>query len=49
MGGGQLRGVECMEKFYEVVDRVTREFVPNKLRRSGSKPLWMTTNIMRML
>jgi hypothetical protein len=38
-----------MEKFYEVVDRVTRESVPTKLRRVGNKPLWMTANIMRML
>ena len=46
---GDLGGVECMAKFYETVDRVTRECVPTKLRRTGSKPLWMTGNIMRML
>ena len=38
-----------MAKFYETVERVTRECVPNKLRRTGNKPLWMTGNIMRML
>ena len=46
---GQLSGAECMGKFYEVLDRVTRECVPTKLRRAGSKPLWMNPNIMRML
>jgi hypothetical protein len=46
---GELGGVECMDKFYAVVDRVTRECVPMKLRRSGNRPLWMTANIMRML
>ena len=46
---GQLSGAECMGKFYEVLDRVTGECVPTKLRRAGSKPLWMNPNIMRML
>ena len=46
---GQLRGSECMEKFYEVLDRVTRECVPTKLRRTANKPLWMNGNIMRLL
>jgi hypothetical protein len=46
---GELGGVECMDKFFAVVERVTRECVPMKLRRSGNRPLWMTANIMRML
>ena len=46
---GQLSGKEAMDKFYQVVDRITREFVPTKMRRAGSRPLWMTQNIMRML
>ena len=45
----QLGGVQCMEKFYEVLDRVTRQCVPTKLRRTSSRPLWMNQNIMRML
>ena len=32
-----------------VVDKITRECVPTKLRRAGSRPLCMTENIMRML
>ena len=44
-----LGGVESMSKFYEVVDRITKECVPMKLRRANNKPLWMTGNIMRML
>jgi hypothetical protein len=46
---GQLGGEQCMDKFYEVLDRVTSECVPTKLRRTGSRPLWMNSNIMRML
>ena len=46
---GQLGGVQCMDKFYEVLDRVTRDCVPTKLRRTSSRPLWMNQNIMRML
>ena len=45
----QLSGTECMGVIYEVLDKVTREFVPTKLRRSGHKPLWMNARIMRML
>ena len=45
----QLRGTECMERLYEVLDRVTREFVPSKHRRTGHRPMWMNANIMRML
>ena len=46
---GQLGGRESMDKFYQVVDRVTRECVPTKMRRAGTRPLWMTQNIMRMI
>jgi signal recognition particle subunit SEC65 len=46
---GEMGGEECMAKFYETVDRVTRECVPTKLMRTGNKPLWMTGNIIRML
>ena len=46
---GQLGGVQCMDKFYEVLDRVTRECVPTKMRRTSNRPLWMNQNIMRML
>ena len=45
----QLRGTECMERLYEVLDKVTREFVPSKHRRTGRRPMWMNANIMRML
>ena len=38
-----------MDKFYSLVDKVTLECVPTKLRRASNKPLWMTSNIMRML
>ena len=46
---GQLSGTACMEKFYEVLGRVTRDCVPTKIRRAGTKSLWMNGNIMRML
>ena len=46
---GQMGGKECMDKFYQVVDKITKECVPTKWRRAGSRPLWMTQNIMRML
>ena len=46
---GQQGGVECMDKFYEVLDRVVKECVPTKLRRANNKPLWMSGNIMRMI
>ena len=44
-----MGGVECMSKFYEEVDRITKECVPTKRRRASNKPLWMSGNIMRML
>ena len=46
---GVLGGEECMDKFYRVVDKVTKECVPLKLRRVSNKPLWMTRNTMRLL
>ena len=46
---GGMGGVESMNKFYEIVDRITKECVPTKLRRASNKPLWMSGNIMRML
>ena len=46
---GEMGGVECMDRFYSVVDRVTKECVPMKLRRVSNKPLWMTRNIMSLL
>ena len=45
----QLSGVESMDRFYDLVDKVAQECVPTKLRRSSNKPLWMTPNIMKML
>ena len=40
----QLSGVESMHKFYSLVDEVTQECVPTKLRRSSNRP-----NIMKLL
>ena len=45
----EMGGVECMDKFYSVVEQVTKDCVPMKLRRGSNKPLWMTGNIMRLL
>ena len=45
----ELGGGEAMDKFYEILDTVTKECVPTKMRRTGNRPLWMTGNIMRML
>ena len=44
-----LGGGEAMDRFYEIVDRVTGECVPNKRRRAANRPLWMTGNIMRRI
>ena len=44
-----LSGTEAMDRFYEVLDKEVQRFVPKKLRRKGSKPLWMNRNIMRMI
>jgi hypothetical protein len=46
---GQLDGLECMDRFYEVLDTITKECVPTRLRRTKNRPLWMNRNIMRML
>ena len=42
-------GTEAMDKFYAVLDREVEKCVPKKVRRKGSKPLWMNKNIMRMV
>ena len=46
---GQMDGLECMDRFYEVLDTITKECVPTRLRRTKNRPLWMNRNIMRML
>ena len=46
---GQMGGLECMEKFYEVLLTITKECVPTKFRRTKCRPLWMNRNILRML
>ena len=33
----ELGGGEAMHKFYEILDRVTKECVPTKKRRTGNR------------
>jgi hypothetical protein len=42
-------GQECLDLFYEVVQRETERCIPKKLRRKSNRPLWMTKNIMRLI
>ena len=42
-------GKECMDLFYSVIQRVKYECVPKKLRRAGSRPIWMNKNIPRLI
>ena len=35
---------ECLEVFYEVVRTETERYIPKKLRRKSSRPLWMTSS-----
>ena len=46
---GQKAGLECIERFYEVLDIIIKEWVPTRLRRTKNRPLWMYKNILRML
>ena len=43
------KGEECMDLFYSVIQRVTDECIPKKLRRAGSRPIWMNKNILRLI
>ena len=42
-------GKVCMDLFYSVIQRVKYECVPKKLRRAGSRPIWMNKNIPRLI
>ena len=42
-------GQECLDIFYDVVQRETVRCIPKKLRRKSSRPMWMSKNIMRLL
>jgi hypothetical protein len=42
-------GIDSWEYVKEVIDRETDKCVPKKRRRTGSRPLWMTRNIMRLI
>ena len=33
----------------EIIDKETGSCVPKKRRRTGSRPLWMTRNVMRLI
>ena len=44
-----MSGTQSMERFYMVLDREVERFVPKKMRRKGSKPLWMSKKILRMI
>ena len=42
-------GIVSWEYVKEVIDRETESCVPKKRRRTGSRPLWMTRNVMRLI
>lgn len=42
-------GLESMETFYEKINNVVEDCVPKKRRRQGSKPVWMSKKMMRMI
>ena len=42
-------GLESMEIFYEKINKVVEDCVPKKRRRQGSKPVWMSKKMMRMI
>ena len=44
-----MGGTQAMDKFYMVLDREVKKFVPKKLRRKSSRPMWMNKNILRMI
>ena len=44
-----LEGKVAMDKFYSILDREVMKFVPKKLRRKSSRPMWMNKNILRMI
>ena len=43
------QGQECLDPFYEVIQRETERCIPKKLRRRSNRPMWMSKNIMRLL
>ena len=43
------QGQDCLDLFYEVVQRETDRCIPKKLRRRSNRPMWMSKNIMRLL
>ena len=42
-------GLEAWEFFRQFMDDETEKHVPKKLRRVGTKPLWMNKNILRLI
>ena len=42
-------GQDCMDIFYQVIQKETDRCIPKKRRRKGNKPLWMNRNIIRLL
>ena len=46
---GDKSGLDCMDVFYEVVRRETDKCIPKKTRRTSSRPLWMSRNIISLI
>jgi hypothetical protein len=42
-------GLESMYTFYEEINRVVEDCVLKRRRRQGSKPVWMSKEMMRMI
>ena len=42
-------GLESMDAFYEKINKVVEDCVPKKRRRQGSRPVWMSKKMMRMI
>ena len=44
-----LSGGDAWSAFKDILESEFEKYVPKKLRRSNSKPIWMTRNILRLI
>ena len=45
----EKNGLESMETFYEIINKVVEDCVPKKRRRQGNRPVWMNKKMMRLI
>ena len=46
---GDLNTEQSWCKFKETINELQLKFVPNRIRRSQNKPIWMTPNTLRII